>query len=230
MKISLCLLVLNEIEGCQLDVPNLPQDAFDEVFAVDGGSTDGTVEFLQTHGIQVHRQSEPGLNAAYWHSIEVSCADAVVFFFPKGTLPPEHLHQFRPWLESGCDLVIASRNIAGASNEEDSRFFRPRKWLANTLGLIVALIWKREGWRVRDVLHGVKALTVDGFRAMNPSRTGISIDLEIVVRSYQLRLQRAEFPTREIPRPFGKTHFKILPTGLKMLRYLASELFGRKRS
>jgi glycosyltransferase involved in cell wall biosynthesis len=230
VKISLCLLVWNELEGCKLDVPKLPRDAFDEVFAVDGGSTDGTIEFLQSQGIPVHRQVEPGLNAAYWQSIEISSADAAVFFFPKGTLPPEDLHQFRPWLESGCDLVIASRNIAGASNEEDCRFFKPRKWLANTLSLIVALIWKCEGWRVRDVLHGVKGFTVNGFRIMNPSRTGISIDLEVVVRSYRLRLPRAEFPTREMPRPFGETHFKILPTGLKLLRYLAAELLGRKRS
>lgn len=230
MKISLCLLVWNEIGGCKLDVPNLPQDAFEEVFAVDGGSTDGTIEFLQSHGIPVHRQLKRGLNAAYWHGIEISRADAVVFFFPKGTLPPEDLRQFRPLLETGCDIVIASRNIAGASNEEDSRFFRPRKWLVIMLGVIVALIWKREGWRVRDVLHGVRAMTVDGFRAMNPARTGLSIDLETVVRSYRFRLQRAEFPTKEVSRSLGQTHFRILPTGLKLLRYLTWELFGRERS
>lgn len=230
VKISLCLLVWNEIEGCKLDVPHLPQDSFDEVFAVDGGSTDGTIEFLQSHGIPVHRQMVRGLNAAYWHGLEVSHADAVVFFFPKGTLPPEDLRQFRPLLETGCDIVIASRNISGASNEEDSRFFRPRKWLATLLGVIVALIWKREGWRVRDVLHGVRAMTVNGFRTMNPSRTGLSIDLETVVRSYRFRLKRAEFPTKEVSRPFGQTHFRILPTGLELLRCLAGELFGRKRS
>jgi glycosyltransferase involved in cell wall biosynthesis len=229
VNISLCLVVWNELEGCQLDVPYLPQDAFDEVFAIDGGSTDGTVEFLQSHGIPVHRQLERGLNAAYWHGIEVSRADAVVFFFPKGTLPPEDLRRFRPLLEAGCDIVIASRNIAGATNEEDIHFFRPRKWLVSMLGIIVALIWKREGWRVRDVLHGVRAMTIDGFRAMNPSRTGLSIDLETVVRSYRFRLQRAEFPTKEISRPFGQTHFRILPTGLKLLRCLIGELFGRKR-
>jgi hypothetical protein len=43
MRLSLCLVVWNELEGCKLDVPRLPRDAFDEVFAVDGGSTDGTV-------------------------------------------------------------------------------------------------------------------------------------------------------------------------------------------
>lgn len=230
MNISLCLLVLNELEGCKLDVPNLPREDFDEVFAVDGGSTDGTIEFLQSNGVRVYRQLERGLNAAYWQGVEVSRADAVVFFFPKGTLPPEELRQFRPLLEAGSDIVIASRNIAGGSNEEDNQFLKPRKWLVIGLGVIVALIWKREGWRVRDVLHGVRAMTVTGFRKMSPSRTGLSVDLETVVRSYRLRLPRAEFPIKEVPRSFGQTHFRILPTGLELLRYLAGELFRHERS
>jgi len=42
MKITLCLLVFNERAGCEVDVPKLRRDTFDDVYAVDGGSTDGT--------------------------------------------------------------------------------------------------------------------------------------------------------------------------------------------
>ena len=56
VKISLCLLVWNELEGCKIDVPNLPRDSFEETYAVDGGSTDGTVEYLESQGIPVYRQ------------------------------------------------------------------------------------------------------------------------------------------------------------------------------
>ena len=121
-------------------------------------------------------------------------------------------------------MVVASRNIAGARNEEDMHFWRPRKWLVGGLSILAALIWQREGYRVRDVLHGVRAFTVRGFRLIEPGDTGLSIDLETVARSYRLRLKRAEFPTQEVPRPFGNTHFKAIPTGLKLLRYMGREL------
>jgi len=37
MKVSLCLMVWNELEGCEIDAPKLPCNEFDEIYAVDGG-------------------------------------------------------------------------------------------------------------------------------------------------------------------------------------------------
>ena len=85
MKVALCLIVWNELEGCKVDVPKLPREEFQEIYAVDGASTDGTVEYLESQGIEVHQQPEDGLNAAYVHANHVSTCDAVVVFFPKGT-------------------------------------------------------------------------------------------------------------------------------------------------
>lgn len=227
MKISLCLLVWNELKGCKIDVPNLPREEFDEIYAVDGGSTDGTVEYLQTQGITVYRQPKKGLNAAYIHAVEMSSCDAVVVFFPKGAISVSTLKNFRACLESGIDLVVASRNIGGARNEEDKSLIKPRKWGVLCLALVAALFWRREGYMVRDVLHGYKGFTVSGFRKIAPVDYGLSIDIEMVVRSYRLGLKRAEFPVTEIARPFGATKFKIFPTGMKLLKYLWCE-FNRK--
>jgi glycosyltransferase involved in cell wall biosynthesis len=223
MKISLSLLVWNELEGCKLDVPHLPRDAFDEVYAIDGGSTDGTVEYLESQGIPVYRQPKKGLNAAYIHAVEKSTCDAVVVFFPKGTIPTSDLLKFRPLLEDGYDLVVAGRNMAGARNEEDDRLIKPRKWGVLALAGLAAVLWKREGNFVRDVLHGFKGFSVAGFKKMDPSDHGLSIDIEMVVRSYRHRLARTEFPTTESPRSYGDTHFKLLPTGIALAKYLLRE-------
>ncbi len=224
MKISLCLLVWNELEGCRIDVPNLPRDAFDEIYAVDGGSTDGTVEYLESQGIPVYRQPHRGLNAAYIYAVDKSGCDAVVVFFPKGTIAASTLLEFRPLLEAGNGLVVASRNIQGARNEEDQHLLRPRKWGVMALAMAVALLWRREGHFVHDVLHGYKGFTTAAFRRIQPLDHGLSIDLEMTARSYRLRIKRSEFPVTEIARPFGETRFKILPTALKLSRYLWWEL------
>lgn len=224
MKISLCLIVWNELEGCKFDVPKLPRDQFEEVYAVDGGSTDGTVEYLQAQGIPVHRQARKGLNAAYVQANALSQCDAVVVFFPKGTLPPRDLLKFRPLLEQGSQLVVASRQVKGSVNEEDGSPWRPRKWAVWCLSVLAATVWRKEGHWVRDVLHGVKGWTKDAFERMRVLDHGLSIDLEMVVRSYKLRMRRAEFPTTETARSYGATHFKIWPTGKRLLSYMYFEL------
>jgi glycosyltransferase involved in cell wall biosynthesis len=227
MKVSLCLVCWNELRGCRADVPALPRDAFDEVFAVDGGSTDGTVEYLESQGIRVHRQPKPGLNAAYVHANEVATGDAVVVFFPKETLRVADLRRFRPLFEKGYELVIASRQVPGSVNEEDAHLWRPRKWAVFALAVAAALVWRREGAWVRDVLHGCKGWTRSAFARMKVLDTGLSIDIEMVVRAYKLRIPRTEFPTEEASRAYGETRFRFWPTGKRLLAYLWFELCRR---
>lgn len=225
MKVSLCLIVWNELQGCQLDVSRLPIDAFDEVFAIDGGSNDGSVAYLEEAGIPVYQQPKPGLNAAYIHANDIASGDAVVVFFPKGTLPAEDVLKFRPLFEKGYDLVIASRQIAGSVNEEDAHFWKPRKSAVWGLSVMAALLWRREGLWVRDVLHGFKGWRKTAFEKMNVLDHGLSIDIEMVVRAYKLRLPRFEFATQELDRGYGATHFKVWPTGKRLLAYLWYELW-----
>jgi glycosyltransferase involved in cell wall biosynthesis len=224
MRISLCLIVWNELQGCQTDVPNLPRGIFHEIFAVDGGSTDGTAEYLESQGIRVFRQPKKGLNAAYVHANRMATGDALVSFLPKGTVPTEHLRHFPPFFEQGYDLIVASRQSGAGRNEEDNRLLKPRKWAVLCLALLAAAIWRREGYFVRDVLHGFKGWTRASFDRMKILEHGLSIDIEMVIRSYKLRLRRIEFPTSESPRRHGETRFKFWPTGKRLLAYLWYEL------
>lgn len=221
---ALCFLVWNERPGCEIDLPKINLAEFDEVFAIDGGSTDGTVGTLGRFGIPVYPQKERGLNSAYWQAVETSSCDCLIVFFPKGTVSVKVLKHLRRVLDDGKELVIASRIGKGGRNEEDDAVLKPRKWGVKCAALLAALLWRREGPILWDVLHGIKAFSVDAFYRMNPSRTGISIDLEMAIRSYRLRLSRAEVPVTEVRRTYGETRFKILPTSYNLLKYLISEL------
>jgi hypothetical protein len=224
VRLTLCLLTWNELEGCRIDVPKLPLDDFDEVYAIDAGSTDGTCEFLAAAGIPVYWQELPGYNGAYVCAFRQCTTDALVMFHPKGCIDPCTLRRFRPLFEGGYDLVIASRRLPGGRNEEDDRLLKPRKWFVAALGRLVSLLWRREGYRVRDVLHGYRGMRREAFFAMNPIPSGVSMDLEMVVRSYKRQTRRTEFPVEEAARAAGVTHFPAISTGHKLLRYLWIEL------
>lgn len=224
MTIALCLITWNELEGCKHDVPLIDRSKFDEIYCIDGGSTDGTVEYLEGQGIKVYRQTAKGLNQACKDGCDRCSSDAFVFYHPKGTIPVEDTYRFRAFFEEGYDFVVGSRMMKGAHNEEDSKILKPRKWFVLALGLLAKILFKKEGNTVWDTLHGFRGMTVEAFKRCDISDMSPSIDIEMVCRSYKLKLKRIEFPTTELPRIAGESHFKAWATGKKLLKYMAWEI------
>ena len=227
MTVGLCLLTWNEIEGCKHDVPLIDRSKFDQIYCIDGGSTDKTVEYLQEQGIEVYPQTAKGLNQACKDGAEHCKCDAFVFFHPKGSIPVEDTYKFRAYYEQGYEFVVGSRMMKESRNEEDGKLFKPRKWFVLGLGLAAKILFKREGNTIWDTLHGFRGMTVEAFKKCDISDMSPSVDIEMVCRSYKLKLKRIEFPTTQSPRIAGETHFKAFATGKKLLRYLVWEI-GRK--
>ncbi len=48
MKVTLLALTLNEIDGVRAIMPRISREWFDQILILDGGSTDGTVEWART--------------------------------------------------------------------------------------------------------------------------------------------------------------------------------------
>lgn len=224
MTISLILITWNELEGCKHDIPLIDRSKFDEVFCIDGGSTDGTVEYLTEQGIPVYKQTAKGLNQACKDGCDHCNCDAFVFYHPKGSIPVEDTYKFRDFFEQGYQFVVGSRMMKESHNEEDEKLFKPRKWFVLGLGLLAKLLFKREGNTVWDTLHGFRGMTKEAFVACDISDMSPSIDIEMVCRSYKLRQKRIEFPTTELPRLAGESHFKAFATGKKLLKYMMFEI------
>lgn len=231
MKITLCLLTFNEIVGCENDIPQIKKisDQFDEIYAIDGGSKDGTLGYLKEQNIPVYIQPKRGLNAACHYAIEKCTTDAIIFFHPKGAIPVQDTLKFKNLFENGYDFVIGSRLIKGAKNEEDDNFLKPRKWFVEILAFVASVLYKKRGQKTLwDALHGFRGVTLSGYRRMDLRDEGmVTIDIEMVIRSYRGEIKSTEFPTTETARLAGTTHFKAIPTGLKILQYLKRELQRR---
>lgn len=227
MTVTLCLLTWNEIDGCKHDIPLIDRSQFDQIYCIDGGSKDGTVEYLKENGIVVYQQKKKGINQACLEGVSYCKCDAFVLFHPKGTIPVEDTYKFRPYFEQGYEFVVGSRMMKGAHNEEDDKLFKPRKWFVLGLGLLSSILFRREGNYIWDVLHGFRGMTLESFRRLNISDFDKSIDIEMVNRSYKMKTKRIEFPTSESARIGGETHFKALSTGWQVLKYMWWE-FRRK--
>ena len=225
MRVALCLIVWNEIAGLKHDLPKLDRSMFEQIYCIDGGSTDGSVEYMKENGITVYHQKNKGLNQACKEGVSYCTCDAFVFYHPKGTIPPKDTYKFRDYFEKGYDLVVGSRMMKDSVNEEDTKFFKFRKWFVLWLGLVAKVLFKRnEGNTVWDTLHGFRGMTVKAFNDLNISDMSPSVDIEMVCRSYKLGKKCIEFPTKEMPRIAGETHFKAFATGKKLIKYIIWEI------
>lgn len=221
MSISLCLLTWNELHGCTRDIPRLPRHLFSEIFALDGGSTDGTVEYLLKEGINVVPQQQKSYNAAYRESLRHFRGDAIVFYHPKGTIDVLSLASVVQALEAGNDLVITSRMLTNSVNEEDGKIFRHRKWFGQCLALGAAIRWKRlPQKRISDPLHGYRGCSRAFAEDLQLQPTGVTADLEMVRQAYISGARYIEIPVVETGREVGGTHFPALRTGRHLLKYL----------
>jgi len=230
MNVSLVFLTLNEIEGLKSTFPMVPEEFLSKAFAIDGGSTDGTCAFFQEHGISVLGQSKRGRGEAMRLAFQNSEADALIFFSPDGNEDPKDLVKFQPLLEQGYDLVIASRMMYGAVNEEDSQILKLRKWANNLFNLGVNLLWKNEKY-ITDSINGFRAITREAFQRLALDEKGFTIEYQMTIRCLKLELRIAEFPTHEHHRIGGESGAKAIPTGLRFVRcFLKEMLKGSFRS
>lgn len=223
MKRSLVLLTFNEAEATPKIFDKIPRSAADEFFAVDGGSKDGTIEYLKSKGLRVVVQDRRGRGVAFQMAAAEAKGEHIVFFSPDGNEDPADIPALFKGLEEGYDMTIASRMMKGAFNEEDVHWFRPRKWVNQTFTLIANLLWNR-GPYVTDTINGYRGVTKKAFQAMNPDAAGFVIEYQMSIRAMKKGLKIKEIPTREGQRLGGQSTAKSIPTGIVFLKQLWREI------
>lgn len=228
MNIALIILVKNERPCLEAVLPRLPaaggDSGYDQVWAVDGGSTDGSQELLESHGIKALGQTRRGRGEAFHLVVREIPADAFIFFSPDGNEEIGDLVKFRPLLEQGADIVIASRMMKGAVNEEDTQFFRWRKWANNAFNLMANIAFRREGPFITDSINGYRATTRTIFETLGLDALDYTIEYQMTIRALKHRLRIVEFPTHEGARIAGESGAPSIPTGLRFIGRFVSEL------
>ena len=116
---TLFIPIKNEIEGLRSIMPRIKREWVDEIIILDGGSTDGSKEFLLSCGYQVTDQKSTGIKSAFWEAFEIAKGDVIIPFSPDGNSIPEDIPKLIEKINEGYDIVIASRYFGGAGSQDD---------------------------------------------------------------------------------------------------------------
>jgi glycosyltransferase involved in cell wall biosynthesis len=222
--VTLVVLTLNEIDGITSVFPKLPVHCIDEVLVIDGGSTDGTLEFFAARGVRVIRQERRGRGEAFRLAAQHARNDLLVFFSPDGNEDPDDIPRLIEGLAAGYDMVIASRFMQGARSEDDDKFlFASRRW-GNLMFTWLVNVLCRGSVYITDTINGYRAITRAAFARLRPDAEGYAIEFQMSIRALQLGLRVLEIPTQEAPRiGRGVSKLNAIPVGLKFGALLVRE-------
>ncbi|MBI2608134.1 MAG: glycosyltransferase family 2 protein [Deltaproteobacteria bacterium] len=223
MKITLFLPTLNEIKGMEAIIPRIKKEWFDEIILVDGGSTDGTVEYAKQQGFKVHHQTSKGITGAYEEVIQIAQGDVVVAFSPDGNSVPEMIPSLIQKMKEGYDMVIVSRYLKGAQSEDDSWVTAFGNWMFT---YIINILF---GGKYTDSLVIFRAWRKDIIQKFpkNVPRAGFETLSSIRCAKYKMKV--TEIPGDEPSRIGGVRKMNPFLNGLDILKLIAMEFITKKK-
>jgi glycosyltransferase involved in cell wall biosynthesis len=128
MKVCLVVPILNEITGLKAIMPKVNPEWVDRILIVDGGSTDGSIEYAKEQGWDVCIQKGRGVRNAYLSCYPLFREDIIITFSPDGNSIPETIPVLIDKMKEGYDMVIASRYMDDAESEDDTKITRIGNW------------------------------------------------------------------------------------------------------
>lgn len=215
MKTTLIVCTLNEIDGMRVIMPKIRKEWCDQIIILDGGSTDGTIQYARDNGYFIYVQKRNGFRHAYMEVIPYIEGDVIITFSPDGNSVPDLIPKLINKMREGYDMVIASRYLADAKSEDDDVITGFGNWLfTKTVNLLF-------GAHYTDVMvilraykkHLIHDLDLNKDESYElPERlfkTCISWEPLLSVRAAKRNLKVTEIPGPEPPRIGGERKLQI---------------------
>lgn len=224
-KATLVILNKNELEGLKALIGKIPVRQFDEVFAIDPGSTDGSIDFLKSNGIRVVHQDVPGRGEAFRIGARIARNENVVFFSPDGNEDTNDILKLVHWLGEGYDMAIASRFMPSSRADDSNTVFKVRSFGNRVFTWFIRMVW---GGNLTDTINGFRAVRKGKFLELNPDAQGFCIEIQMSIRALKLKHKIKEIPTFEGDRIGGKSTLYTFRTGVRYWKTIFRELWMGK--
>ena len=218
MKTTLFVPTLNEIEGMKTIMPRVKKQWVDEILVLDGGSTDGTVEYAKSKGYRIVMQKSKGITNAYREALKVAKGDYIIAFSPDGNSVPEVIPKLVRKIKEGYDMVIASRYKGNAKSDDDD----PVTAFGNFL--FTKIINIAFGGNYTDTLVMFRAFKKDIVQKIPIGIPRAGLEPILSIRCAKLKLKVTEISASEPKRIGSARKMNPLLNGLDILRLIFSEL------
>ena len=231
MKTTLLIPVLNEIQAMKQIMPLIKNEWVDQILVIDGGSTDGSVEYVKKAGYPLYIQNKKGLRHAYMEAMSYVTGDVIITFSPDGNSIPELIPQLIEKMKEGYDMVIASRYLDGAKSYDDDLITAFGNWFFTktvnmlhgstyTDAMVMYRIFKKEIVYQLDLHKDTSYSTEEKL-----FHTIISWEPLLSVRCAKRKLKVTEIPGDEPVRIGGKRKLQIFCWGAAYYFQFIKELF-----
>jgi len=212
-------------------MPQIKREWVSQILVVDGGSTDGTVEWAREQGYEVYIQKETGLRQGFAEGWPFITGDIVITFSPDGNSVPELVPALIAKMQEGYDMVIASRYLPPAHSDDDSWLTGFGNWM------FTFLINTLHGGHLTDSFVMYRAYKtalpydLDIFKEEShrtPERlfhTRIGVEPLLSIRALKRKLKVGEIPGDEPPRIGGKAKLQMWKWGAAYLFQVFREVF-----
>lgn len=234
-SVTIFMPTLNEVDGVKSLIPRIKREWYDELIVIDGGSTDGTVEYLREQGVDVRHEVRKGVVNSYNQAFHATRSDIFVAIQSDGNCLVELIPELIGEMLKGYDIVFVSRYLPPAKSHDDG--------LVTSIGnyaftKLVNILFRG---RFTDVLGGFRAYRRSAVLKMGldvqPHENWLTARYDLLntweiggcIRAQKLGLRTHEIPGDEPARIGGRSKVSIVRNGLLALSQIAYELGMGKR-
>lgn len=233
-KFTLLIITLNELKSAKIIIPRIDKSLFHEVIVVDGGSRDGTIEFMRKYNFNVIVQEPKKYN---WYNfakkqskiaegiiegVNAATGDYVILYTPDGNMIPEKLGDLINKSNQGYDLVCVSRYKGNAKSDDDhfisgfGNFFFTK---------LVNILFNAN---FTDVLGGYKSIKKSLWKKLIDSdEINVTMGTQISIMCARNDLKYFDIPGDEPKRIAGDSSRSIIINGVLELFTILKAYFNK---
>ncbi|MDP8255002.1 MAG: glycosyltransferase family 2 protein [Candidatus Alcyoniella australis] len=213
MKISAVVCAHNEQDSIEDVLHKLARlGSLYELIVVDDGSIDSTAQIAEGAGAQVLAlRPNQGKGRAIAAGIKAARGDWVLFIDGDGQDHPRDVPKLIQAATDGADLVNGSKFIGSI---ERGAISGPNYWGNRLMSGLINLLF---GARISDSQSGFRLIRAKFLKALQLRSAQYEIETEILISALKQGLRVVEVPVLRSPRSAGRTDFRRIRNGLRIL-------------